>query len=139
MTVSKGSKVSVEYTGTLEDGTVFDSTKYSQPLEFTVGEKEVISGFDHAVLGMKLNEEKNISLKPQQAYGPHNAALVKEIALNQLPENAQVGHTHMGELHGGAQIPITIINIKEDLAIVDLNHPLAGKNLNFKIKIIEIK
>ena len=139
MTVGKGSRVSVEYTGTLEDGTVFDSTKYSQPLEFTVGEKEVISGLDHAVLGMKLNEEKKISLKPQQAYGPHNAALVREIALNQIPENAQAGQTLMGEVHGGAQIPITIIKIKKDLAIIDLNHPLAGKNLNFKIKVIEIK
>ena len=91
MGVKKGDKVKIEYTGTFDDGTVFDSSeKHGQPLEFEAGAGKVIKGFDEALIGMKKGEEKDITLKPSEAYGDHNSQLVKKVPKNKLPPDKEI-------------------------------------------------
>jgi len=137
MAVKKGDKIKIEYTGTLEDGTVFDSSeKHGQPLEFEVGSGMVIPGFDNAVMGMEKDEEKEVTIQPADAYGEPNPQLVKDIPKNQLPPEAKEGAMLMMQLPNGAKMPAKITKMTEENATLDLNHPLAGKVLKFKIKVV---
>ena len=139
--VAKGNKIKVEYTGTLEDGTVFDSSeKHNCPLEFVVGEGQLIKGFDDAVVGMKIGEEKEITLPPDQAYGPHNPEFVRDMPKNLFPENQEIkpGMIFMVDLQDGRQIPVRVTKVTDENVTIDLNPPLAGKTLVFKIKVVEI-
>jgi len=139
MTVKKGDKIKIEYTGTLEDGTVFDSSeKHGQPLEFEVGSGMVIPGFDNAVMGMEKDEEKEVTIQPADAYGEPNPQLVKDIPKDQLPPEAKEGAMLMMQLPNGAKMPAKITKMTEENATLDLNHPLAGKVLKFKIKVVDI-
>ena len=140
MTIKKGDKIKVEYTGTLEDGTVFDSSeKHGKPLEFEVGAGQIIKGFDEAVTGMKKGEEKEITLEPKDAYGDPNPALVKKVPKEQLPKEPEPKKGMMLALAtpDGKQFPAMIKEVDEKEVSIDLNHPLAGKKLKFKIKIID--
>ncbi len=141
MKVEKGNKIKVEYKGTLEDGTEFDSSeKHGKPLEFTAGTGQVIKGFDEGVLGMEEGEEKTIHIEAKDAYGERSDELLKEIPRDRLPkEELKEGMTLIMTLPNGAQMPAVIHKLEGDKAILDLNHPLAGKNLNFKVKVTEIK
>lgn len=141
MAIKKGDKVKIEYTGTLEDGTVFDSSeKHGQPLEFEVGSGKIIPGFENAVEGMEKDEEKEITLKPEEAYGEPNEQLIREIPRDQLPpdQEPKEGMVLAVGLPTGQQIPARIIEVSEDKVKLDMNHPLAGKTLKFKIKVIEV-
>ncbi len=141
MPVEKGNYIQVEYTGSLEDGTVFDSSeKHGKPLEFAAGEKKVIKGFDEAVLGMEKDEEKEITLKPEQAYGMPNPELIKKFPKEKIPDGQEVkeGMVIGIGLPDGGMAPATITKIEEDHLLIDLNPPLAGKTLKFKIKIVGI-
>jgi len=139
MAIKQGDKIKVEYTGTLEDGTVFDSSEGKQPLEFTAGTGMVIPGFDKAVIGMKRGDEQEISIAPKDAYGELNGDLKKEIPRTALPQDQepQVGMGLMMNSPQG-QIPARISAVTEESITLDFNHPLAGKALNFKIKIADI-
>lgn len=140
-TVQDGDTVKVEYTGRLEDGTVFDSSdNHEEPLEFTVGEGKIIKGFDHAVVGMKVGEEKEITLQPEEAYGQHNPELVRDLPRNVFPEDQEIqpGMVFMMALQDGRQVPVRIAEVAEEQVKVDLNSPLAGKTLNFTIKVVSI-
>lgn len=140
-TVKKGDKVKVDYTGTFDDGTVFDaSEKHGQPLEFEVGSGQVIKGFDDAVLGMKSGEEKKITLPAGEAYGEVRTELHKKVPRKQLPQDQEpkVGMILAVGLPNGQQFPARIIAVAKDDVTIDLNHPLAGKTLHFKIKVAEI-
>jgi len=138
--VKNGDIVKVHYTGTFDDGTLFDSSENREPIQFQVGAGQIIKGFNDAVLGMKLNEEKNIHLTPAEAYGEPNPQLLRRISQSQLPKDRepQVG-MNLGLVRGdGMQTEGRIIEVtKEDIAI-DLNHPLSGKNLNFTLKLVSI-
>lgn len=139
--VKKGSKVKVEYVGTLEDGTVFDSTeKLGAPLEFEAGAGQLIKGFDEAVLGMEKGEEKEIKLGPKDAYGEHNPELIRELPKNCFPEDQEIqpGMVFMMGLKDGRQIPVRISQVSDETVTVDLNPPLVGKTLIFKLKIVDI-
>ena len=139
--VKKGDKIKVEYTGTLEDGSIFDSSeKHEAPIEFTVGSGKLIKGFEDAVVGMEVGEEKEIKIPPEEAYGLHNAEFVKDMPRSIFPENKQmqIGMVFLVSLESGRQIPVWISKISENSVTVDLNPPLAGKTLIFKIKIVEI-
>ncbi len=140
--VEKGSKVKVEYTGTLEDGTVFDSTERQggQPLEFEAGSSQLIKGFDEGVMGMKVGEEKEIVIPPAEAYGEPNDQLHKKVPREQLPKDQepQVDMVLAVGTPDGQQFPARIIAVDEKEVTIDLNHPLAGKTLKFKVKIVEI-
>lgn len=139
--VKKGNKVKVEYVGSLEDGTVFDSSEmHNQPLEFIVGAGQLLKGFDDAVVGMKIGEEKEIRLPPDEAYGPHYSEFVKDMPRDCFPENKEIqpGMKYMVALQNGRHIPVCISKVSEDTVTVDLNPPLAGKTLIFKIKLLQI-
>ena len=143
MKIQKGSKIRVEYEGKLEDGTIFDSSKHgdhSHPLEFEVGSGQIIKGFEEAVIGMCIGDEKEIKLQPSEAYGEHNPQLIKEVPKNEFPAGVKLepGMVLGMSLPNGVQIPARIVEVKEENVTLDLNHPLAGKVLIFKIKILEV-
>lgn len=140
MAVEKGNEVTVDYTGSLEDGTVFDaSEKHGQPLKFIAGGGQVIKGFDDAVLGMEKGEEKEITLQPAEAYGDPRPDMKKDIPRDQLPADPEPkeGMMLMVGLPTGQQLPARIDKVEGDNVTIDLNHPLAGKVLKFKIKIVD--
>ena len=139
--VKKGDKIKVEYEGKLEDGTIFDSSeKHDTPLEFTVGDGQLIKGFEEAVVGMSVGEEKEIKLLPEEAYGSHNPELVREMPKEsfQADQEIQPGMVFLMNLPDGRQIPVRIIQISDEKVTIDLNSPLAGKTIVFKIKVLEI-
>ena len=138
VSVKKGDKVKVDYTGTFENGTVFDTSEGRRPLEFTVGSGQVVKGFDEAVIGMEKGEEKEITLQPSEAYGDPNPLLIKKLPKEQLPKDAEVGSILTLSLSNSQQIPAKVTEIKDEEVILDLNHPLAGKVLKFKIKVVGI-
>ncbi len=135
-----GDKVRVHYTGTLDDGTVFDSSIGREPFEFTVGEGNVISGFENAVKEMKVDEEKTVTIKSDEAYGPRQNQLVWAIPKDKFPANVnpEVGGQLVLKGPTGEQVPATVSNVTDKEITIDLNHPLAGKDLTFKIKIVGI-
>lgn len=139
--VKKGDKVKVEYIGKLEDGTVFDSSdKHGSLLEFTVGEGQLIKGFDEALLGMQAGEIKEIKLDPKNAYGEYNPDFVKELPKEYFPENQEIepGMVFSIRLQDGHQVPMRIIEVSDETVTIDLNPPLTGKTLIFEIKLVEI-
>ncbi len=140
MAVKNGDTVKVEYTGTFDDGTIFDSLKeYGEPMEFVVGSGQLIEGFNDAVVGMQLGEEKEIRLQPEDAYGNPREAMRKKIPRDAIPEEELAPGMQLGmQLESGEVMPAWIIAVTEENVTIDLNHPLAGKTLNFKIKLIEI-
>jgi FKBP-type peptidyl-prolyl cis-trans isomerase 2 len=141
MTVKKGDTVKVHYTGSLEDGTVFDSSEsHGTPLEFQVGAGQVIPGFENAMVGMKKDEEKEIKLSVSEAYGEYNPQMVRKVPKAQLPKDQEpkVGMILIVGLPNGMQVPVKIVAVDAESVSIDLNHPLAGKALNFKIKIVGI-
>jgi peptidylprolyl isomerase len=137
----QGDKVKVEYVGSFSDGKIFDSSvKQGKPIEFVVGSGQVIKGFEAGVLGKKVGEEVVVKIEPKDGYGEKNAQLVKIIKRAQLPPTPEPkkGRQLLIGLANGAEVPAFISDIKGDSITIDFNHPLAGKTLNFKIKLIEI-
>jgi peptidylprolyl isomerase len=138
--VQDGDTVSLHYTGTLNDGTVFDSSEAGQPLSFTVGSGEVIPGFDDGVRGMEVGETRDISIAPEQAYGEYYEELVRVVPRAAFPPNVTpaVGMGFELELPSGQTLPVRIIDIEGDEVTLDANHLLAGETLNFKIRLLSI-
>lgn len=137
--VKQGNTVKVEYTGTLDDGSVFDKSD-GNPIEFKVGEGQVIPGFEEAVVGMKLNEEKNIHIPAAQAYGDYMPDLVRKFPRASLPKDQEpvVGMMLVLKTPDGHQLPVKITEVSDEEVTIDINHPLAGKALNFAIKVVHI-
>ncbi len=142
MPVKKGDKIKVEYTGTFDDGEVFDSTDNhsGEPLEFEVGAGQMIPGFDNAVVGMEKDEEKQIKLEPKDAYGEPDERLIQKVPKDKMPEGMEVKEGMMlgVAMPTGQQVPAKVVGIDDSEVSLDLNHPLAGKTLNFKIKVVGI-
>jgi len=140
-TVKKGDKIRVEYEGFLEDGTVFDSsTSKGSPLEFEVGSGVLFKKFEEAFIGMNIGEEKEVIIYPEDAYGEHKPEFLREISRDFFPsdQDIQPGMFFMMVMQDGRKIPVKISSISGDAVTIDLNHPLAGKTLIFKVKVIEI-
>jgi FKBP-type peptidyl-prolyl cis-trans isomerase 2 len=136
-TVQNGDDIKVEYKGTLESGELFDQSAGRGPLEFTVGAGQMINGFDSAVVGMKLNEEKTVTLPPEQAYGAERADLIVTVPQEQFGADAnKIAEGMYITISSGAQGKIT--SIKDGNVTVNFNHELAGKTLIFWIKVVEI-
>ena len=136
-----GNTVKVHYTGTLEDGTIFDTSREREPLEFTLGEDSLIPGFEEAVKGMQVGQVKTVTIPAEGAYGPHRDDLVLTIGRDQLPENMDPGigqQLQMKQPDGGTAI-VVVSDVSETAITVDANHPLAGKDLTFEIELVEIK
>jgi len=138
--VKNGDTVKVEYTGSYENGEIFDTSVGKDPLTVNVGKNEVIKGFEKALIGMKVNEEKEVTIAPAEGYGVSDPKLIVEADKNKMPANVilEVGSLIYAVDSLGNKIPATITEIKNDKVILDLNHPLAGKTLKFKIKVIKI-
>jgi peptidylprolyl isomerase len=140
MTIKNGYKVKVEYEGKFESGEVFDSTEKhgGEALEFIPGTGMLVPGFEKAVVGMKEGEEKEITLKPEEAYGNPNSDYIQKVPKDKFPEGAKVG-LQIGIPTPNGQIPATIKEIGESEITLDMNHPLAGKTLIFKIKVVSFE
>jgi len=134
-----GDTVRVHYTGTLGDGSEFDSSRGREPLEFTVGEGQVIPGFDEAVTGMQPGEEKRVTIPADEAYGQRRPEMVGSIRREQFPpgirpavgqqlQMSQQGHTFV----------VTVTGVSDDEVTLDANHPLAGEDLTFQLELVEI-
>jgi peptidylprolyl isomerase len=135
----KGSKVSVHYTGTLDDGTVFDSSQDREPLEFTVGQGQVIAGFDNAVEGMKVGDTNKVTIPVEEAYGPRNEEMVLTVGKDQLPQDMEPEVGMVLQANVNNQIAhLEVIEVQEEAVVLDGNHPMAGKQLNFEITLVSI-
>jgi len=137
----KGDEVSLEYTGTLKDGTVFDSSeKNGAPLKFVLGESRILPKFEAAVMGMKVGEKKTFTLKPVDAYGEYDPQLTKLIPRDKLPPKPepQPGMMLGVDLNDGRKARAIIKKVSAEGVLIDLNPPLAGKTLTFKIHVTSI-
>jgi len=130
-----GDLVKVYYTGKLADGTIFDKSVEGEPLEFEIGQGQVIPGFEQAVAGMQVGEAKTITIPVDQAYGPIRDDLIVEVSRDQLPSDIV---PEVGMQLTNSQNTVTIIEVSETMVKIDANHPLAGKDLTFDIELLEI-
>ena len=137
--VSDGDTVKVHYTLTVE-GEVVDSSSGKDPLEFQVGSSQVIPGFEKAVVGMKSGEKKTVRISPEDGYGPVDQDGIKEFPRENLPPDIkpEVGMTLHATNPNGQAIPLKISEVKENAVVIDMNHPLAGKTLDFDVEVVEI-
>ena len=135
-----GDTVKVHYTGKFEDGMIFDSSIDRDPLQFIIGEGQIIPGFEEAVLGMNLNESKTVKIPADKAYGLHHEELVAVIDRSQLPAdlNPQIGQQLQNRQPDGQIIVAMVTEVTESSVTLDANHPLAGMDLTFDIQLVEI-
>lgn len=140
MQAKKGDTVRVHYAGRLTTGESFDSSAGREPLEFEVGAGMMIKGFDDAVLGMAVGDKKTITLQPADAYGERHEEMIIDFPRSNFPDDLQpeTGMQLMMNNGSGQQFPVTIIEIREDVVVLDGNHMLAGKELVFDIEMMEI-
>jgi peptidylprolyl isomerase len=139
-TAKVGDTVKVHYTGTLADGSVFDSSIGREPLQFTLGDGQMIPGFEQAVIGMELGETKTVTIPADQAYGPYYEELVFVIDRDELPAGMEpeVGQKLQMQSATGQITIVTVKDVSETNVTLDANHELAGKDLTFEIQLIEI-
>ncbi|MBO9658766.1 MAG: peptidylprolyl isomerase [Chitinophagaceae bacterium] len=138
--VKSGDKVKVHYHGRLTSGETFDKSEGREPLEFEVGSQMVIKGFDDGVTGMTVGEKKTIEIPFLEAYGPTNPEMVIEMPKDRFPPDMQVEvGMPLGMSDGqGNQYQVVVTEIKDDVIVLDANHPLAGKDLIFDLELVEI-
>ena len=136
----KGNRVKVHYTGKLQDGTVFDSSIEREPLEFVVGDGNMIKGFDKAVEGMQKGATVTTNIPAAEAYGERRPDMLVEVPIEQVPENIspQVGQQLSVQQANGQTMPVVVTAVTEEKITLDANHPLAGKDLTFEINLVEI-
>ncbi len=135
-----GDTVKIHYTGTLGDGSVFDSSSGRDPLEFQVGSGQVIPGFDTAVRGLEVGAKKTSTIPAGEAYGQHQEQMVVDIPKTELPAelSPQVGQTLQATDGSGNPVALQVTAVADETITVDGNHPLAGKDLTFEIELVEI-
>lgn len=136
----QGDTVKVHYTGTLDDGTMFDTSANREPLQFIIGGGQVIPGFDIAVTGMETGQIRTTVIEPNDAYGNHSQELVTEVARDRFPADMEleVGQQLQVGLADGQQAIVMIVDLSEEAVTLDANHPLAGQQLTFEIELVEI-
>lgn len=140
MSISDGKTISMEYTLTLEDKKVLDTNVGGQPLNFTQGSHQIIPGLETALEGMKIGEQKQVAVEPEQGYGPINPQAIQEVPIDQIPEDARkVGAQLQGKDPQGRVVHPRVTEVKEQVVVLDFNHPLAGKKLFFDVKILDIQ
>ncbi len=138
--VASGLFVSVDYTGTLDSGEVFDSSQGRHPMEIQMGSGNLIPGFETAIMDMKLNETKTFTLAPEDAYGHRDESRTVDFPKTDIPAGMEpeVGQTLMLSTPEGQQLPARVASINDDKVVFDLNHPLAGQSLTFAIEVVGI-
>ncbi len=141
MTQAKaGDTVQIHYTGTLSDGSVFDSSEGRDPLSFTLGSGQIIPGLDAAIDGMAMGEQKTVTIPSDQAYGAHNPDAVQAIPRNQIPPEIPVtaGTQLQMQTPDGRAVPVVVADATDEHVMIDANHPLAGKDLTFAVEIVKV-
>jgi peptidylprolyl isomerase len=135
-----GDTVKIHYTGTLDDGSQFDSSEGREPLGFTIGAGQVIPGFDEAVDGMKVGEKKTVRIESAKAYGERHPEMVQQVPKSALPADMEVemGMPLQAQGPDGQFMNLVVTGISEDAIVVDGNHPLAGQALTFAIELVSI-
>jgi peptidylprolyl isomerase len=138
--VKHGDTVRIHYRGTLADGTEFDSSAGRDPLEFTVGSGEIITGLDRAPPGMAVGDRKTVTIAPEDAYGPRQPGASQAIARDQIPAEIPLalGTALQMRTPNGGMVQVTVTEVMEDSVTLDANHPLAGRELTFGFEIVSI-
>ena len=137
--ITNGSSVSVNYTGRLEDGTIFDTSLHEgrTPLTATLGQGQLIPGFENGLMGMAVGEKRTIEINPSDAYGEVNPQMMSEVPLTQVPSGVKVGDQLQGQNQYGP-VNVVVKEVKDDSVILDMNHPLAGKKLIFDLEVVSV-
>ena len=141
MTQAKaGDTVAIHYTGTLADGSQFDSSEGRDPLRFTLGSGQIIAGLDAAITGMSQGEKKSVTIAAAKAYGDHRPEAVQAVPRAQIPAEItlEVGGGLQVQTPDGQTIPVTVTSVTDEEVTLDANHPLAGKDLTFAVELVEI-
>lgn len=140
-TAKSGDTVRINYTGTLNNGEVFDSSEGRDPLEFVVGSGQIIPGLDAAIPGMAVGDKKDVNVPCAEAYGEHNPEAKQAVPREQIPAEipVAVGTQLQMQTPQGQVLPVTVAEVTETEVTLDANHPLAGQDLNFAIELVEIK
>ncbi|MCL4144865.1 UNVERIFIED_CONTAM: hypothetical protein GTU68_005837 [Idotea baltica] len=139
MTVSAGKKISIHYVLKIEDKVV-DSNVGAEPLVYTQGEKQIVPGLEKCLEGMAVGESKNVTVSPEEGYGPVEAKAIIEVPKEQIPAEAQaIGSTLQSQTPEGQVLQSTVVELKEDIIVLDFNHPLAGKTLEFEVEIAKVE
>lgn len=136
----KGDNVKINFTGKLEDGSVFANTAYSEPLEFKLGEGRIIPGIENAVEGMNVGESKSVKVPPEQAYGQRREELVEEVSRDMFPKDIEpkVGQKFEVPQQQGQPMVVRVVDTSEQTVTLDGNHPLAGRDLTFDLELLEV-
>jgi FKBP-type peptidyl-prolyl cis-trans isomerase 2 len=139
VSIQDGDTIKIDYTGTLDDGSVFDCSDEREPLQFTVGAGQVIPGFEEAVRGMEEGQKKEFRIEPSEAYGEYDEALTQQIPRTVIRSDMEIqeGMMLLVKTPDGQEIPAKVADVGDEQVTLDMNHPLAGKALNFNIKVIE--
>ena len=139
--VGAGDTVKVHYTGKLRDGTVFDSSRDGEPIQFTVGSEQVIPGFEAGVLGMREGDKKTLVIAPEDAYGPRREELTFQVPRAQMPPGVQPQPGMMLEVSSpdGDTLLVAIAEVSDETLTLDANHPLAGEELHFDIELVAVQ
>ena len=137
--VKAGDTVRIHYTGTLNDGTTFDSSHGRDPLEFTVGSGQIIPGLDNAVPGMEVGETKQVAVPSDEAYGAVDPSARQSVSRDQIPEDIPLDPGTQLQMRdqAGNTLPVTVAEVTEEEVVLDANHPLAGQDLNFDVELVE--
>ncbi len=138
--VKSGDTVRLHYTGTLTDGTTFDSSDGKDPLEFTIGEGQIIPGLEKAVPGMAVGEKKKVQVPADEAYGHTNPEAQQDVPRTEIPADIplDLGTQLQVQTPNGQVMPVTVVAVTDETVTLDANHPLAGKDLTFDIELVEI-
>jgi peptidylprolyl isomerase len=136
-----GNTVKVHYTGKLDDGTVFDSSKGSDPIEFTLGEGRMIPGFEAAIMGMEVGDSKTVKLASDQAYGPHRDDKMLKVDRQEIPASIPLakGMKLQAQAPNGEVVYFSVVEFNDTQVTLDGNHPMAGKDLTFDIELVSLK
>lgn len=138
MALKEGSIVKVHYRGTLEDGTEFDSSEGCDPLEFTIGSGQVISGFEAAVVDLDPGDTATVTITPEEGYGEAIEDAKQEVPVESFWERPEVGMVAQLLAPDGTELAATVVEVNDETAVLDFNHPLAGKTLTFDITLVEV-
>jgi peptidylprolyl isomerase len=142
MTQAKpGTTVSIHYTGTLEDGSTFDSSEGRDPLTFQMGEGQIIPGLESALSGMAVGEEKTVTIPSEQAYGPVNPQAVQQVPRDAVPADIplDLGTQLQVQTPDGRALPVVVTEVTAEQVTLDANHPLAGKDLTFAVEVVGVE
>ena len=135
-----GCTVSIHYTGTLDDGSTFDSSEGRDPLTFQMGEGQIIQGLEAALEGMAVGETKTVTIPAEQAYGPRHAEAVQDVPRDMIPDHIplDLGTSLQLQTPNGSMMPVTVTAVTDEAVTLDANHPLAGQALTFAVEVVEI-